>query len=1035
MGVAWVIASGLALLVPEFVHGRILGPFDLLSFVGLTKQPGVAIQSLQYGDLIDSLIPWKTMVWQQVHQGHLPLWNPYAGLGMPLAFNWQSGPLSLSSLVGYLVPLRYTFTAGVVADLLAAGTGAYFLGRVLKMGVVASAAVGTVFQLSGPIAAWLGFPFPSVMCWGGWMFAFGILLVRGRHRAGCLVGLAVSISFALYGGAPEGFVVLLLTVAVFFAYVLLCRARWMGGSGPILRPALFLFAAAAAGIALAAPFALPSFQLSRASVRSLSSNGGALSVHTMLYLAFQAFDGLPLVRNGHIVAFGYSAFYTETALYVGVSALVLAGMAVFVKRRSREVQGFAVVTLVCMVLVFAGSVSQLTGHLPLLGEVNLVRSAMPMALAIAVLGGYGIDAVVTAGRARDAARWLTAGFGVAAVSLGLLWLLGRRDLNPVQTSVRSHSFIWPAVEIVAGLAAAAFLFWVDRRPRRSSAMTSTFRWCVDCRGSFSSIRVWLPACCSWALKRRSSSVRVRRWSSRAPRRFLRQRRHIRFETKWGPPLSGSVVRFARSDSFRTSTASTRCTKLSVYDPIMPKEYFSAWLAATGTGGGNPGLNSFCPAVTSADEARRFGISYVLRKARCARSHRRDLRSAGRRRGLVPDPGSGRGDAGAAGVGLVPGRPDGRTPVPVQHPGPSEWRLTTSSGAPQALRLHLSNVPGWSATMDGRPLHLAPYAGMMLQARVPAGAHTIVLRYWPKTFTVGIVLAAGSAAFLAGLLVLAGWRRRSTAAATPGGERPRCAVGTVPAGTCVSRRPTGHRRAVLRRRGTARRRCLRRARRRWSRSAPLRQRRIDGRDRAHPPVPGRELDRVEVLDLPRNVGKAEAVRLGLRQALDGDASIVGYLDADLATPGAGLLELVRILQQRDDLSAVFGSRMARLGSHIERSAFRHYTGRVYATLASWALGVAVYDTQCGAKVFRVGPTLAAALEEPFRSAWSFDVLLCQRLFDGTRGVPGLPARTFLEVPLDAWSDVGGSKVHVSGGIAALWDVFVIGLVRRSRRRRS
>jgi len=194
--------------------------------------------------------------------------------------------------------------------------------------------------------------------------------------------------------------------------------------------------------------------------------------------------------------------------------------------------------------------------------------------------------------------------------------------------------------------------------------------------------------------------------------------------------------------------------------------------------------------------------------------------------------------------------------------------------------------------------------------------------------------------------------------------------------------------------------------------------------------------IVVLDLPHNRGKAEAVRLGLLQAVASGASITGYFDADLATPCSELLRMIRTLEARPDLMAVFGSRVARLGSHIGRSAFRHYTGRVFATSASWALAVAVYDTQCGAKVFRVNENLVAAIETPFRSSWSFDVRLCQRLFDGTSELPGLPVSSFLEMPLEEWNDVAGSKVGVLGSAAALYDVLAIGVARRwaSGRRR-
>jgi dolichyl-phosphate beta-glucosyltransferase len=193
--------------------------------------------------------------------------------------------------------------------------------------------------------------------------------------------------------------------------------------------------------------------------------------------------------------------------------------------------------------------------------------------------------------------------------------------------------------------------------------------------------------------------------------------------------------------------------------------------------------------------------------------------------------------------------------------------------------------------------------------------------------------------------------------------------------------------------------------------------------------------IDVLHLLRNMGKAEAVRLGCLRAIAEGAPIVGYFDADLATPGPELLRMIRTLEAQPDLAAVFGSRVARLGSHIERSPFRHYTGRFFATAASWALEVAVYDTQCGSKVFRVNPNLTAAFEIPFRSTWSFDVQLCQRLFDGTAALPGLGTDSFLELPLDTWRDIAGSKVDLLGSLVALGDVVVIGVERRLRRRRN
>jgi hypothetical protein len=193
--------------------------------------------------------------------------------------------------------------------------------------------------------------------------------------------------------------------------------------------------------------------------------------------------------------------------------------------------------------------------------------------------------------------------------------------------------------------------------------------------------------------------------------------------------------------------------------------------------------------------------------------------------------------------------------------------------------------------------------------------------------------------------------------------------------------------------------------------------------------------IDLVDLRANAGKAEAVRRGLLAAIAQGASIIGYYDADLATPPHELLRLLEVLQADPLLTAVFGARLARLGSKIKRSPLRHYVGRIYATLASVALGITVYDTQCGAKVFRVQPAVISAVSIPFRSSWSFDVELCHRLLMGTTEVAGLSERSFVEVPLTAWEDVGGSKVRGFDGIGALLDLLAIGVSRIRNRHRG
>jgi glycosyltransferase involved in cell wall biosynthesis len=175
--------------------------------------------------------------------------------------------------------------------------------------------------------------------------------------------------------------------------------------------------------------------------------------------------------------------------------------------------------------------------------------------------------------------------------------------------------------------------------------------------------------------------------------------------------------------------------------------------------------------------------------------------------------------------------------------------------------------------------------------------------------------------------------------------------------------------------------------------------------------GRFPVQVVVLDLQPNRGKAEAVRHGLLSAMERSPRLVGFWDADLATPLESIDEFEALLEARPDIEWVIGARVKLLGRHVERHVLRHYLGRVFATAVSLVLGIAVYDTQCGAKLFRANGALAAALTGPFRSRWVFDVEFIGRFLQylAASGTPNPEDRIF-EYPLMTWVDVPGSKVR-------------------------
>ena len=65
-----------------------------------------------------------------------------------------------------------------------------------------------------------------------------------------------------------------------------------------------------------------------------------------------------------------------------------------------------------------------------------------------------------------------------------------------------------------------------------------------------------------------------------------------------------------------------------YDPILPRGYIQSWADVSRSTPDVPIYNSFCPAVTTAAQARRYGIEFVLEPDGCLGPAGRRLRSRG-----------------------------------------------------------------------------------------------------------------------------------------------------------------------------------------------------------------------------------------------------------------------------------------------------------------------------------------------------------------------------------------------------------------------
>lgn len=183
----------------------------------------------------------------------------------------------------------------------------------------------------------------------------------------------------------------------------------------------------------------------------------------------------------------------------------------------------------------------------------------------------------------------------------------------------------------------------------------------------------------------------------------------------------------------------------------------------------------------------------------------------------------------------------------------------------------------------------------------------------------------------------------------------------------------------------------------------------------------------VHELAQNSGKAEAVRQGMLAAGARGSEYIGYWDADLATPLEEIARFREVLNRRGSVQVVTGSRLPLAGREVRRTPLRRLLGYCFSRCTAWFLGLALCDTQCGAKLFRWSPVVQGVFAERFLSRWIFDVEILVRLRHEAEDAE----RAIFEQPVESWHDVPGSKLKAFDFVRAARELASIGWHYRVR----
>jgi hypothetical protein len=797
----------LAFVGPGLVPGRTLSGSDALWTMTpwkATAPEGVRPQGSNY-ELADSVVSFQPfMEYTREALPQVPLWNPHIMGGRPFLGNAQSAIFSPFTWPALILPFWKSLALIAALKLFVAALGTWFLGRAVGMRFGGAFVAGLVFAFGTFFVAWLAWPLANVFALIPWLLFATEAVIR---RPGPLpaAGLAVAVALQFLGGHPESSFHAMFTAWVWFVFRLLL-GWWRGGRDTrgLVRSLAFFAGGVAAGSAVAAVMLLPLVELLVASAdyqRRLDTPPTFAQDRFLFAVFLHDYWGRPTQT-------AIEPFVSNRGYYAGAITLMLAGAALILRTTATRVAVAAFAVFAVMLALGEGPISRAVVDLPGFRTAQNGRMVIFMLLALALLAGWGLDDLT--GRTVDSRlrKRLALGAAAAILLVPVVWMaiagtleLGElwRGLEAAWWPTGPPDVIDPArvLEVAPIIRMGALLQWLPlaglalllvaaglgvlgrRLPAAAIAALAATLLVADLFRANMGFNPAIPI----DHARQPTTEAIRYLQSRTPNRFA------------GVGEPGQIQPLGPDLAMRYGLYDARG-----YDYPVERRYDRLWRMAVGPDGelippttvaepdpdALPALSLLSVADliqdTDAEPLRLPGVrpAYSGPDARIYRNTRALPRVfLVTRQQLVPDDdvalaavAGGRVDPRRVAVTerRLPGIP---AEGPVPPPGAAgtarltayeRHRAVARTAAPRRSLLVLTDVhyPGWKASVDGRDVPVERVDYLLRGVSVPAGRHTVELRYEPWTWRVGwLTSLAGLIAILA--LLVAGLRRRGSRA--------------------------------------------------------------------------------------------------------------------------------------------------------------------------------------------------------------------------------------------------------------------------------
>ena len=369
------------------------------------------------GDGALMFIPFRKLFYDQIHEHHFPLWNPYIYGGAPFFANDQSGVLSVFNLASLPFSFAHGFLVMAVLRLLVAGIGMYLLLDLFGLDIAACLLGSMAWTFSAYMIMYLHLLTSTAAgSFIPWMLYFFERLVRssgqqGKSAVPGIAALSAAVGLSFLSGHAE-------TTAVGITGLLIYAAVRITFTE---RHRITMLLSAAAGVVLgtciAAVQLLPFIQIllnSEPLLYRTATNSGS-PVRPLSALLMMWF--VPYVNSNASFSYWWDHdLNRQTFVYafIGMAPLLLAILAIVRSRRyGRQTipfiaTGFAALCLTMNVPPFSWIL-----HLPLFAAGGSWYYLLTV-LSMSVLAGFGVQSVLDTA-APDVHSSRFTGLGAAAV--------------------------------------------------------------------------------------------------------------------------------------------------------------------------------------------------------------------------------------------------------------------------------------------------------------------------------------------------------------------------------------------------------------------------------------------------------------------------------------------------------------------------------------------------------------------------------------------------------------------------------------------